>query len=415
MTIELTAEAVTDAKAFAQPERLYELFSRLRRESPVTRVETEAFPSFWLITRHEDIKAIELAPETFLSGPRAILLTKAQEQTNIQYFGDRNGLKTLVHMDGEEHKKHRKITQSFFSRGNIEKLRQGMVAQADAYIDKMAAMGGKCDFATEIAFRYPLRVLMSILGVPPEDDDHMLKLTQGLLAYYDPELAYSHDMGEMALVKVVGDFAEYANALIAKRRAEPTDDLASVLASATIDGEPIDAFNQLSYFIIVATAGHDTTSATIAEGVNALIENPGLLERLKAEPELCVNASEEFARLATPGKHFLRTAAKDVEIAGVKIAKGDTLLLSLASASRDDAVFENPHRVTLDRWPNPHLSFGAGPHACLGKNLARLETEIFFNRLLPRVQSIERAGPIEYVESFFVSGIKRLPIAYKMT
>ena len=410
----LSPAALVDPKTFARPRDVHALFSRLRSTEPVTRVEVEGFPPFWLVTRHDDIRAIENAPETFLAGPRTILQSLAQEQVNLEKLGDVNGLKTLVHMDGEEHRKHRLIAQGYFNRTNIEKLRLQTQAQADHFIDRMAAMAPACDFAADIAFWFPLRVVLSIMGVPSEDDAHILRLTQQLFGFMDPELGFGQELGEMGVLKVIGDFSAYVSGLIEERRRRPTEDLATVLATAEIDGAPIDSFKQLSYFILVTTAGHDTTSASIAEGMNALIDDPAALARLKAEPDLCATAADEFVRLAAPVKHFLRTLVKDVEIAGVRIKAGETIMLAFSSAARDEAQFSDPDRVTVDRPVNQHLAFGYGPHVCLGKHLARMEIEVFFRRLLPRLEQIERAGEVQYTEASFVSGIKKMPVRYQM-
>jgi cytochrome P450 len=411
----LSPAAVADAAAFANPRAIYALFKRLRTEAPVTLVEAEGFAPFWLVTRHDDIKAIENDPATFLAGPRTILQTVAQEALNLEKLGDKNGLKTLVHMDGEEHRKHRLLAQGYFNRSNIEKLRLRTQDQADHFIDKMAALAPQCDFASDIAFWFPLRVVLSIMGVPPEDDAHILKLTQQLFGFMDPELGYGQELGEMGVLKVIGDFSDYVTRLISARRARPTDDLATILATAEIDGAPIDSFKQLSYFILVTTAGHDTTSASIAEGLNALIDDPAAMARLTREPDLCATAADEFVRLAAPVKHFLRTPVREVEFAGVRIKAGETIMLAFSSAARDERRLANPDGITLDRPVNQHLAFGYGPHVCLGKHLARMEIEVFFRRLLKRLRSIERAGPVRYTEGGFVSGVKKMPIRFEMT
>ncbi|MEM9898066.1 MAG: cytochrome P450, partial [Pseudomonadota bacterium] len=304
--------------------------------------------------------------------------------------------------------------QSFFAKANIERLRDQNTAQADSFIDKMASFGGQCDFATDVAFWFPLRVVLSIMGVPEKDDQAILEMTQALFGFLDPDLGEGQTLGEMGVVKVIGDFSAYVTELIARKKAEPGEDLATVLANAEIDGEPIDPFKQLSYFILVVTAGHDTTSASIAEGMKSLIQQPDAMDALRKDLSLCEKAADEFVRLAAPVKHFLRTPTKDVEIAGTKIKAGETVMLAYPSAARDDRVFDAPDRVTVDRPVNQHLAFGFGPHVCLGKHLARMETEIFFQRLLPRLETISLAGPIEYMEGGFVSGIKKMPVTYKM-
>lgn len=410
----LTPAALADPKAFADMAAMHAMLRRQRREEPVCRVAVEGYPPFWLVTRHDDVKAIEERSDIFLAGPRTILGSIEGEETLLAQFGDRNGLKTLVHMDGEDHRKHRIIAQGWFNRTNIEKLRTQTRQQADRYIDRMAAMGGRCDFAADIAFWFPLRVVMSIMGVPEEDDPKLLKLTQQMFGFLDPELGYGQEKGLAAIGEVIGDFATYVNALVEQRRARPTDDLASVIANAEIDGEPIDAFKQLSYFIIVTTAGHDTTSASLAWGLDTLIDQPADMARLKAEPALCATAADEFVRLAAPVSHFLRTPIEDVVVGGRKIAAGETIFVSFMSAARDEAVISNPDRATIDRPVNQHLAFGHGPHVCLGKHLARMEIEVFLQQLLPRLDHVERAGPVRYVESGFVTGIKSMPIAYRM-
>lgn len=402
-------------QTFANPDAVNTLLADLRQNDPVTYVEEEGYPPFWLVTRHDDIKAIENEPETFLAGPRTVLQSLEQERVNFEQFGDLNGLKTLVHMDGEEHLKHRIVAQAYFSRTNIEKLRTQTTMQADIFIDRMAAMNGKCDFAGDVAFWFPLRVVLSIMGVPPEDDQRILEMTQQLFGFLDPDLGEGAALGEMGVVKVIGEFNQYVTGLIEARRAEPTDDLASVLANAEIDGQPIDPFKQLSYFILVTTAGHDTTSASIAEGMKHLIENPALRKELTQSPELMETCADEFVRLAAPVKHFLRTPTKDVSVGGQSIKEGETIMLSYPSAARDATQFDNPDQPAPSRPVNQHLAFGFGPHVCLGKHLARMEVEIFFQRLLPRLKEIDFDGPAEYVQGGFVSGIKSLPVKYKMT
>jgi cytochrome P450 len=209
---------------------------------------------------------------------------------------------------------------------------------------------------------------------------------------------------------VVMEMFAYFTTLTASRREHPTDDLASAIANATINGEPISDMDTLSYYAIVASAGHDTTSAGIAGGLLALIQNPDQLARLQSDPSLMGTAVEEIIRWVVPVKEFMRTAQADTEVRGVPIKKGDAVLLSYVSANRDEEVFDDPDKFDVGRDPNKHLSFGYGVHFCLGASLARMEINSFLTELIPRIKTIELAGDPELISTLFVGGLKRLPI-----
>jgi hypothetical protein len=206
------------------------------------------------------------------------------------------------------------------------------------------------------------------------------------------------------------DFFSYFGAVTASRRETPTEDLSSAIANATINGEPLTDMDTLSYYVIVASAGHDTTSAGIAGGMLELLKNPGELARLQKDPSLMGTAVEEMIRCVVPVKEFMRTAQADTEVRGVKIAKGESVLLSYVSANRDEEVFDDPMRFDVGRDPNKHLSFGYGVHFCLGAALARMEINSFFTELIPRIKTIELAGEPELSATIFVGGLKHLPI-----
>jgi cytochrome P450 len=209
---------------------------------------------------------------------------------------------------------------------------------------------------------------------------------------------------------VLLDFFMYFTALTNSRREHPTEDLASAIANAKINGEPMSDMDTLSYYVIVASAGHDTTSAGTAGGLLALLQNPGELARLQKNPSLMGTAVEEMIRWVVPVKEFMRTAQSDTEVRGVPIAKGEAVLLSYVSANRDEDVFEDPSRFDVGRDPNKHLSFGHGVHFCLGAALARMEINSLFTELVPRIKSIELAGEPEHMATTFVGGLKHLPI-----
>jgi cytochrome P450 len=207
---------------------------------------------------------------------------------------------------------------------------------------------------------------------------------------------------------------QYFNELTASRRASPTEDLASAIANAQIEGEPLSDIDTVSYYLIIATAGHDTTSAVISGGLQALVENPDQRERLRANMDLMPLATEEMIRWVTPVKEFMRTAQEATAVRGVPIAAGDSVLLSYASANRDEDVFDDPFRFDVGRDPNKHNAFGYGVHFCLGAALARMEVNSFFSELVPRLESIELASDPQHIATIFVGGLKHLPIRYSL-
>lgn len=383
----------------------------LRRAPRLLRVEAEGFRPFWAVTRHAEVRDIERQPQAFLNTEHSVLLPDAalaqQQASGVQ-------IKSLVHMDAPDHPKYRALTNDWFKPANLRRLFEARVGElARRYVDRMADFGGRCDFARDIALYYPLQVIMSILGVPEADEPRMLRLTQQLFGNEDPEFA-GEDRGA-ALLGAALDFYQYFDAMTADRRVHPADDIATVLATATIDGAPIGDLERMGYYIIVATAGHDTTSATLAGGVEALMQRPDQLRALQADPALIDNAVEEMVRWVTPVRHFLRQATRDAVVRDTPIAAGDWLMLNYLSANRDDAVFADPYAFDVRRAnADEHLAFGTGVHFCLGAHLARLELRTFLRELLPRLESIEPDGPAEQTIATFVGGLKRLPVRYRL-
>jgi cytochrome P450 len=315
-------------------------------------------------------------------------------------------------MDDPQHRGVRAIGADWFRPKAMRALRNRADELAKVYVDKMAAIGPECDFAQQVAVNYPLYMIMSLLGVPESDFALMLKLTQELFGSDDDEFKRGADGGDQ--MSALLEMFEYFTALIASRRENPTEDLASAIANATIDGEPLSDIDTISYYAIIAAAGHDTTSATISGGMLALIENPDQHRRLAADLDLMPLATEEMVRWVTPVKAFMRTAVEDAMVRGVPIAAGDSVLLSYVSGNRDDDVFDDPFRFDVTRDPNKHIAFGYGVHFCLGAALARMEVGSFFSELLPRLESVELAGDPQHVATTFVGGLKHLPIRYSL-
>jgi cytochrome P450 len=322
------------------------------------------------------------------------------------------GINTLIHMDDPQHRVVRAIGADWFRPKAMRALKVRTDELANRFVDKMMRLGDECDFVQEVAVNYPLYVIMSMLGLPEDDFPRMLKYTQEMFGNDDPELQRGTTKEEQ-MASLLDMFA-YFTAVTASRRENPTEDLASAIANATINGEPLSDIETVSYYSIIAAAGHDTTSAVISGGLHALIAHPGQRERLRANMDLMPLAIEEMIRWVTPVKEFMRTAREDTTIRGVPIAAGESVLLSYASANRDEDVFGDPFRFDVGREPNKHNAFGYGVHFCLGAALARMEVNSFFSALVPRLKSIELTGDPAHIATIFVGGLKHLPIRYSL-
>ncbi|RBQ15023.1 cytochrome P450 [Spongiactinospora rosea] len=413
LTVEEAGRALADPQAYADDDRLHEALALLRREAPVHWVEPEDYRPFWAITRHADIMEIERNHQIFLNAPRPQLLPAALDaEVRRKVEQGAPALRTLVHMDDPDHRVTRAIGADWFRPKAMRALEPRIRELARRHVDRLAALGGTCDFVQQVAAHYPLYVILSLLGLPESDFGRMLKLTQEMFGGDDGDMRRGETPEEKMAVLL--DFFGYFQELTAARRRHPTDDLASAIANATVDGEPLNDLDTTSYYVIIATAGHDTTSSTISGGLHALIENPGQLDRLRADPTLLPLAVEEMIRWVTPVKEFMRTANRDYRLGDVTIREGESVLLSYPSGNRDEAVFDEPFRFDVGRDPNKHLAFGFGVHFCLGAALARIEVRAFFEELLSRLETIELAGRPEHVATTFVGGLKRLPIRYRL-
>jgi cytochrome P450 len=414
--------AVVNPAAYGEWTGLHEQLAWARAHAPLAVAENPDHDPFWLVTRHADIMAISRDPQRFASGIRQTVLTNREGEALARAAtpgGDGHLIRSLVQMDAPDHMKYRLLTQAWFAPKNLRIVEDRIRQIARDAVDHMLAMGGECDFARDVAAYYPLRVIMDILGVPPEDEPRMLMLTQQLFGSTDPDLNRSREAitsAEQAIAMlhyVIADFENYFRELTADRRANPREDIATVIANATIDGGQIPDRELAGYYMIVATAGHDTTSASTAGAIMELAKNPALFERYRTADSDKATLIEEAIRWTTPVQHFMRSAKEDVEIGGQTIREGDWLMLNYVSANRDEAVFDDPFTFDPDRRKNQQIAFGFGAHVCLGQYLARMEMRILMEELLPRLKSIQLAGEPARVQSVFVGGLKRLPIRFE--
>ena len=391
---------------FADDDYFHKLAAHMRASDPVPWIESETHKPFWVATKHADIIEIERQNDKFLNTRNSVLQSR-----EIEKAAEESGafLRTLIHMDDPDHKKFRDLTRDWFMPASLKSVEPKVREIAKNAVDRMLELGEEIDFVNDVAVWYPLRVVMMILGVPEEDEALMLKLTRELFGADDPDMRRKVETDEER-IQTITEFIQYFTAMTADRRANPGDDVASVIANARINGETIGDLEALSYYIIVATAGHDTTSSSTAGGVLALMQHPDELAKVVADPSITPLTVDEAIRWVSPVKHFMRYGTGDYELRGRHIKAGDPIMMLYPSGNRDEEVFDEPFRFRADRRPNRHLAFGHGAHHCLGNLLAKMEMKYLYEELFSRIASIELNGEPRLIESTFVSGLKTLPV-----
>ena len=405
---------VISARIYGETGYPHDAWKRLRHESPVHWSQPEGYRPFWAITKHADITEVSSQPDTFRSAGRFILFPEAASAFGPSMEDD-PPLRMLVNMDPPEHRDYRKLVSAWFTPRAIQQLRQRLEEITAELFDELAGDGGvqEADFVTDIAARQPLRMITEMLGIPREQEDFVLRITNENFGLEDPEFAREGDTREDRLGFLSEAFA-FLSEITEDRRRHPRQDLSSVLANATINGQPVPQFELFSLYFLVMVAGHDTTRNSISSGLLALLDHPDQLAALRRDPNLVETGADEIVRWTTPVNHFVRTATTDYVLRGQHIRKGDSVALFYASANRDEDVFPDPYVFRLDRDPNPHLGFGVGEHYCLGAHLARLDLKVFWRQFAERFEMIELAGPIQRLHASFVGGPKHLPVRFRI-
>jgi len=398
--------AMVRPSTYANPTLLETLMAEFRASDPLPFIQSDSHKPFYIATKHADIIEIARQPDIFKNTQQSVLQTKEIEAAQAEQG---NPLRTLIHMDDPDHSKFRALTKAWFMPENLKRVEASVRLIADETVDRMLESGPELDFVTEVAVWYPLRVIMSILGVPAADEALMLKLTQELFGADDPDMKREQVPDEDRMQTLI-DFFNYFNALTASRRANPTDDVASVIANAQIDGAPIGELEAMSYYVIIATAGHDTTSSSTAGGMLALLQHPEELQKVINNPALMPLMVDEAIRWTSPVKHFMRYPERAYELRGKTIEAGSPVMLLYPSGNRDEEVFDRPRSFLADRRPNRHLAFGHGAHHCLGNLLAKMEIRFLYEAMFNRMKTFELIGEPRWVESTFVSGLKTLPV-----
>lgn len=413
------ANVIVDPASYQAAAPVDEAFTAIRAATPFEIAQPDGYDPFWVASKHADIIEIERRPDVFKNGLKGSVLATRDASAMVRNItgGSAHLIHALVGMDGREHRDLRGITFPSFAPASVRKLEGDIRSIAREFVDKLLDRGPECDFAKEVAFLYPLRVLMKMLGIPQEDEPLMLQLTQEIFSSGDPELNRTGaevSPSEMMnlLHQAMLELEAYFGKLTSRLRANPEDNVNSLIANARIGDAYLTDRQLMGYYIITATAGHDTTSNATAGSMWKMAETTGMLERIKADAALIPPFLEETVRWFAPVKHFMRTAAEDTEVRGRKVEKDDWIMLSYHSANRDEAAFDDPFTFDIARRPNKQIAFGYGPHACLGQHLARMEMRLLWEELLPRLKSVELAGLPKLTRSNFVCGPKSVPIRF---
>ena len=342
------------------------------------------------------------------------MLTAAQQKAlEKSAFGS---MRTIITMDPPEHWDYRKVANRGFTPKAMAQLDDVIEQSARETVDRLAGTSGvgECDFAVDVAAAHPLRILSTMLGVPREQEPDILRLTNELFALDDPELQREGEDRQVAIMELAMELYSMFDAIIQDRRSCPRDDLASVLANGVVNGCPMEMMETVGYYLIVFSAGHDTTKNALVGGMNAFLEHPGEFAKLQNDPSLIDQAVEELTRWTSPVNYMKRTATEDTVVGGQQISAGDRLVMFYASANRDEGVFGDPFQFRIDRKVERHLAFGVGEHFCLGANLAKRSQRALWLELAKRLESVELIGEPERIHSAFVVGLKHLPVRYRI-
>ena len=440
----MTATARPDTEVVFDPATYtdgvpFDALARLRRDSPVVWVDEipvlgwPAGPGFWLVLRHADVESVMRQPQLFSSWLGATQIRDPVTPAALGYVRS-----MMLNMDPPAHSRLRKLLARSFTPRAVARLDERIRGHARALCERAFAGRGECDFAKDVAADLPLLTLADVLGMPEQDRWLLFDWSNRVIGYQDPDYATSAafdpsggtPMAAEALALRPGpdasgrmpdprtrdgmpDLYAYAHLLAGAKRRDPGDDVMSILL-AQVDDEggrvSVEEFENM--FWLFAVAGNETIRNGLPGACIALLEHPGAQDALRADPSLMPAAAEEMLRWWTPVMTFRRTATADCELGGQPIRAGDKVVVSFASANRDEAVFADADGFDIRRHPNPHLVFGHGPHFCLGSHLASAQMRALFTEVLSRTSALAFAGQPSYLRSNFQRGVKRLPLAW---
>lgn len=403
---------LVDPERYARRGYPHDIWTRLRAETPVARIEAEGYEPFWAITKHADILQIASQPLRF-SSAQGITLARAGARPIPPS-------EILVLLDPPRHAPMRRVASPRFTpkavrarAGDVERIALDVLGDATPAPKFGEVVSGEFDFVEKIAAPFPLAVIAWIIGVPKSDWELLFRWTNEVIGKDDPEYRRPGESPGQTIKRARGELHQYLGALIEERRRDPQDDLMSELVVGAVNGEPLTNDQLVAYCELFVEAGNETTRNAISGGLLAFCEHREQWEKLRERPELMPDAVEEILRWASPISHFTRVATEDCEVRDVAIRAGDQLALFFASANRDEDVFAHPFAFRVDRRPNPHMAFGFGEHFCLGAHLARTEIDTIFRHLIARLDAFELSGSVERLSSAVNGSIKHLPLRYR--
>jgi cytochrome P450 len=392
-------------------------FQTLRRQRPLAFFEEPDIraasplapppgPGYRAVTRYADVVEISRHPEIYGSGQGAVSILDLPIEM-VEYFAG------MISTDNPRHARLRRIVSAAFNPRRIASIEDSIEQVADRVIDRASGLG-ECDFATEIATPFPLQIICDMMGVPDSEYATVLRCSNIILSGGDPEYVAEGSDPVLAFMTAGQELTDLMTALGTERAEHPADDLATALITTNIDGEALTSGELASFFILLLTAGNETTRNAITHGLLALTEHPDQRALWQADPAAVgTTGVDEIVRWATPVIWMRRTVTEDTVLSGEELHPGDKMIMFYNSANRDESVFEDPFRFDVLRSPNPHLGFGAaGPHFCLGAHLARREIDVMMRELLRRLPDIEASGEPDRLHSNFINGIKHLPCRF---
>jgi cytochrome P450 len=369
----------------------FPLYARLREHAPLAWNDEVGF---WAVSTHADVMRISGDPETFCSSRGILLMDIGRDLPEIPG--------ALLYVDQPVHGRYRKLVNPGFSGARVRALEADIRTRARGLLDTVEA-GVPFDVVEQLSVPFPMLVIADLLGIPGND-------VARYQTWSDAAIAAATEMTVDTTVQLT-EMAEFFLAVADARRRDPRDDLVSMLVHDPVDGERLNDGELLMFLGQLLVAGNETTRNLLSGGLVALAVHTDQWDRMRADRALIPTAVEELLRWTTPVISFMRTATRDVQLGEQVVREGEPVLLLYASANRDETVFgTTAERLDVGRAPNPHVAFGYGPHFCLGAALARLEARVFFEELLDRFSTLDRAGDVEWLASGVIHGVVRAPL-----